>query len=132
MDCIVSEHQNSQLDDDLHSSHVPEDEHESKLFVKHVPSLRNHVLCLGTSVDVQTSTREEDDHVAGDSTHVLVLLDGTGKGDEEKQYPRYPDFGEHLEVDDTDSRVERSAHEYVVEPDTGHSKWFTSIVECSS
>lgn len=99
---------------DSHSCHVPENEHEPELLVEHVPRLRDHVLGLGASVDIKSSTGQEHNHVSGDSSHLFVLLDGPREGDQEEQDPGDSYFGKHLQVDNTDSRVKGGAHENVV------------------
>ena len=60
-------------------------------------------------------------HVTSHSTKLLILLDRAGERDEEEQHPRYSDFGEHLEIDATQSRIERNTHEMVVNDIAAHA-----------
>ena len=116
-------------DSDLHSSHVPEDQHPAKLLVEHVPCLRDHLLPLGAGVDVETSSEEHVEHAVGDGAHLFVLLDDTREGDEEEEDPWNADLGEHLEVDDAEAGVERDAHEVVVDPVSAQAHGLASPVE---
>ena len=113
----------------LHSSHVPEDEHPSKLFVEHVPSLRDHVLSLGTSVDIETCGKNHVCHVVSKTAKLLVLFHRAGQRNEKEQDPRDSDFCEHLQVDGSNTGVERNTHKVVVDPNTAQSEWFTAPVE---
>lgn len=47
---------------------------------------------------------------------------GAGGGEEEEEHPRDPDLSEHLHVERADPRVERRAHEEVVDEVAAHSK----------
>lgn len=113
----------------LHTRHVPEDQHPSKFLMEHVPGLRNHLLCLGTSIDVQPCGKQKVDHVVSDPAGLLVLLDSRRQGEQEKQHPRNSNLGKHLEVDYTKSRVKRNTHKVVIKYVAAHSKGATSVFE---
>ena len=100
--------------------------------MEHVPSLRDHLLALGASIDVKTCSEDHVRHVVRDPSDILVLLDRTGKGDEEEQHPRDTDLGEHLEVDRSNSRVERDTHKVIVDPDTAKTEGLSAPPEQSS
>lgn len=107
------------------SGKVPEDDHESPLFVEHVPCLRNALLSFGTCVDVQASGKNHESHVSSDVSIFLILLASSRDGDEEEEYPGNADFGPHLEVDITNSGVKRSTHPKVVEKVSRHAELLT-------
>lgn len=100
-----------------------------------VPGLRDTLLSLGTSVDVQASSKAHEGHVlartpgladvvtrqsvmgtyGGNISESLVLFASTRNGQEEDENPWDADLSPHLEADRSDSGVKGSTHEVVVE-----------------
>lgn len=112
-----------------HTRHVPEDQHPSKFLMEHVPGLRNHLLCLGTSIDVQPGGKQKVNHVVSDPASLLVLLNGRRQGEQEEQHPRNSNLGKHLEVNYTKSRVKGDTHKVVIKYVAAHSKGATAVFE---
>ncbi|KAH3665632.1 hypothetical protein OGAPHI_003820 [Ogataea philodendri] len=111
------------------TGNVPEDEHESKLLVCHVPGWNNKLFTLGACVGVQIVCQEHEPGLGGDLAVFLVLFKAQAIGEEEQRVPRESDLEEHLEVDDSNSWVEWSPHENVVDRVTGHSEIILGDVE---
>ena len=51
---------------------IPEDDHESPLFVEHVPCLRDALFALGASIDVETGSQNHECHV-GSGDHPPIV-----------------------------------------------------------
>ena len=51
----------------------------------------------------------------------LVLLEAAGNGEEKHDVPRDADFSPHLQVDVSDTGVQASTHENVVNETSGHT-----------
>lgn len=104
-----------------HTSHVPEDEHETPLLVVHVPGNGDHLLTLAAGVGVQEVGHEQEGHFTSDIAVLLVLTSATSKSDKEQDEPRQTDLEEHLEVKPAEqTRVQLSTHEEVVDVVAGH------------
>ena len=122
-----------------HAGHVPENEHEAPLLVKHVPKSvesaslildqrgeslehqvlpahRNQFLALGARVGIQKVGHEQEAHLGSDIAVRLPLSRSTTKSDEKQNVPGQANLEEHLHVDPAEhSRVELGAHEKVVD-----------------
>lgn len=125
----ISENHAPKIQVYLHTRHVPEDQHPSEFLMEHIPSLGNHLLCFGTSIDVQPSGKQKVDHVVSDPAGLLILLDCRRQGEQEEQHPRNSNLGKHLEVNDTKSRVKGYAHKVVIKDVAAHTKGATAVFE---
>ncbi|KAG7728628.1 hypothetical protein KL933_001861 [Ogataea haglerorum] len=105
-----------------HAGDVPEDEHEAELFVRHVPGRHDELLALGARVGVQIVGQQHEHSLGRHGAVLLVLFETHAVGEEEQRVPRQSDLEEHFQVDEADSRVERSTHEHVVQVVAGHSE----------
>lgn len=103
------------------TGNVPEDQHESKLLVRHVPSWNDQLFTFSTGVGVEVVCIEQEPCLSRYLTIGFVLFQAQTKGEEIKSEPRQSDLEEHFQVDDTDSWVQWSTHKDIVEVVSGHS-----------
>ncbi|KAG7861427.1 hypothetical protein KL919_002161 [Ogataea angusta] len=105
-----------------HAGDVPEDEHEAEFLVRHVPGRHDELLALGARVGVQIVGQQHEESLRRHGAVLLVLFETHAIAEEKQRVPRQSDLEEHFQVDDADSRVERSTHEDIVQVVAGHSQ----------
>ncbi|KAI7052583.1 Delta(24(24(1)))-sterol reductase like protein [Hortaea werneckii] len=92
-----------------HTSHVPEDKHETPLLVVHVPGDTDHLLALTAGVGVEPVRHEQEPSLASNRDQV-------------ENEPRQAHLEEHLKVKPAEhARVQLSAHEEIVDVVASHT-----------
>lgn len=127
---VVSEVQSTVAVSVWDTGDVPENQHEAKLLVSHVPSWNNQFLTLGAGVGVEPVSIDDKDDLGRDIAIRVELLQGSSEGKEVQGEPWDSDLEEHLQVQVlADSWVQWSTHEAIVDVVTGHSVVILRVIE---
>ena len=87
--------------------------------VVHSPGGNDQLLSFGAGVGVDEMRTHQEDDLSRDIAVRLVLSRRHRSGNEKQDEPGDPDFVEHLEVQNADTRVEFGAHEEVIDGISG-------------
>jgi hypothetical protein len=80
----------------------------------HLPGRDDKLLGFGARVGVDVMRAHKEEDLSGDVAVRLVLSRRHRSGDEEQNEPGNANFVKHLEIQDSNSRVQLRAHEKVV------------------
>jgi len=105
---------------------VPEDNHETPLFVEHIPRLWDTLFAFAACVQIKPGRKAHECHIGGDNAILFILLACARDRQEEDDNPRDADFRPHFQVHRADSRIERGAHEDIVYEVTRHAHLLTT------
>lgn len=119
---VVSQEQSTVTVGKWHTGNVPETEHEAKLLICHVPGWNNQLLALRARVGVKPECIHDKAHLWSDVAIGVVLLESHRQSQKVEKIPWNAHLEKHLDVQVlANSRVQRSAHETVVDVVTGHA-----------
>lgn len=100
---------------------VPEDQHEAKFFVSHIPGGDDKFFTFSTGVGVEPMSQHDNTQLRGHVAIGLVLLETGPQSDEVQREPGQSDFEEHFQVQQPPTWVQWSTHEEIVQVVAGHS-----------
>jgi len=96
------------------TSEVPKDDHETPFLVVHVPSLGDTFFTFGASIHIKTGSKAHEKHVGSNVSESIILLASTRNGEIEDNDPRNANLCPHLKVNRTQTGIEGSTHEEIV------------------